>query len=116
MSVSRAKGAIAKYKKALGDPVDSQRFVNRAQDWKNLLNPKDGYLEPRYSNGSFPSPYHPTSEMGWVESDGDLFARCLQRGFDEVLALGGDGRSVPASFTPDTDEPKPPSPNGSSAQ
>ncbi len=48
-------------------------------------------------------------------TDGDLFARCLQAGFDEVLALGGEGRSVPASFTPDTDEPSPPSPNGSSA-
>ena len=28
-----------------------------------------------------------------------LFARCLLDGFDEVLALGGDGRAVPASFT-----------------
>ncbi|MGP4058165.1 wax ester/triacylglycerol synthase family O-acyltransferase [Mycobacterium sp. 4D054] len=29
----------------------------------------------------------------------DLFARCLLAGFDEVLALGGDGRAVPATFT-----------------
>ncbi len=49
-------------------------------------------------------------------TDGDFFARCLQAGFDEVLALGGEGRSVPASFAPDADEPRPPSPNGSSAQ
>jgi diacylglycerol O-acyltransferase len=49
-------------------------------------------------------------------TDGDLFARCLQAGFDEVLALGGEGRAVPASFTPDTDEPSPSSPNGSTAQ
>jgi diacylglycerol O-acyltransferase len=48
-------------------------------------------------------------------TDGDFFARCMQAGFDEVLALGGEGRSTPASFTPETDEPKPPSPNGSSA-
>ena len=31
--------------------------------------------------------------------DPDLWARCLRDGFDEVLALGGEGRSVPASFT-----------------
>jgi diacylglycerol O-acyltransferase len=49
-------------------------------------------------------------------TDGDFFARCLQAGFDEVLTLGGEGRCVPASFTPDADEPTPPSPNGSSAQ
>lgn len=48
--------------------------------------------------------------------DGDFFARCLQAGFDEVLALGGDGRSIPASFRPDTDESAPPSPNGSNPQ
>ena len=49
-------------------------------------------------------------------TDADYFARCLQAGFDEVLALGGEGRCVPASFTPDADEPSPPSPNGSSPQ
>ena len=37
-------------------------------------------------------------------TDGELFARCLLAGFDEVLALGGEGRSAPASFTSDTDE------------
>ena len=33
-------------------------------------------------------------------ADPNLWARCLRAGFDEVLALGGDGRSIPASFTP----------------
>lgn len=32
----------------------------------------------------------------------DLFARCLLAGFDEVLALGGDGRAVPVTFTAPT--------------
>jgi diacylglycerol O-acyltransferase len=46
----------------------------------------------------------------------DLFARCLRDGFDEVLALGGDGRAVPASFTDVDAEPGPMSPNGRAAQ
>jgi len=29
----------------------------------------------------------------------DLWARCLLAGFNEVLALGGEGRAAPASFT-----------------
>lgn len=33
-------------------------------------------------------------------NDDALFARCLQEGFDEVLALGGDTRCTPASFDP----------------
>lgn len=32
-------------------------------------------------------------------TDAELWATCLVEGFDEVLALGGDGRAVPASFT-----------------
>lgn len=34
-------------------------------------------------------------------TDGALFARCLQQGFDEVLALGGEVRCTPASFDPE---------------
>jgi diacylglycerol O-acyltransferase len=48
--------------------------------------------------------------------DADLWTRCLLAGFDEVLALGGDGRAAPATFTIDTPEPTPVSPNGSAAQ
>jgi diacylglycerol O-acyltransferase / wax synthase len=49
-------------------------------------------------------------------TDSDLWARCLLAGFDDVLALGGDGRASPASFTIDASEPTPVSPNGSAAQ
>jgi diacylglycerol O-acyltransferase len=48
--------------------------------------------------------------------DHDLWARCLLSGFDEVLALGGDGRAAPASFTLDTAQSSPVLPNGSAAQ
>ena len=37
-------------------------------------------------------------------TDPALFARCLLAGFDEVLALGGNGRAAPASFTVDNVE------------
>jgi diacylglycerol O-acyltransferase len=49
-------------------------------------------------------------------TDPELFARCLQSGFDEVLALGGDGRAAPASFNIDSVTSSPVSPNGSAAQ
>jgi hypothetical protein len=52
-------------------------------------------------------------------ADEALWARCLQAGFDEVLALGGDGRSTPASFASDVPVPTTSvstSANGSAAQ
>ncbi|MGX9792602.1 wax ester/triacylglycerol synthase family O-acyltransferase [Mycobacterium sp. MMS18-G62] len=49
-------------------------------------------------------------------TDPELWARCLLAGFDEVLALGGEGRAAPASFATDTAELNPVSSNGSAAQ
>lgn len=36
-------------------------------------------------------------------TDPDLFADCLLAGFDEVLAVGGPGRSTPATFSRESD-------------
>ncbi|MGE2728850.1 wax ester/triacylglycerol synthase family O-acyltransferase [Mycolicibacterium vaccae] len=41
-------------------------------------------------------------------TDPELFARCLLDGFDEVLALGGEGRAVPATFAPSEEPTNPP--------
>jgi diacylglycerol O-acyltransferase len=49
-------------------------------------------------------------------NDPDLWARCVLSGFDEVLALGGDGRAEPASFSADSPETAQISPNGSALQ
>jgi diacylglycerol O-acyltransferase len=49
-------------------------------------------------------------------TDPVLFARCLVAGFNEVLALGGEGRVIPASFTLDEAQSIATSSNGSVAQ
>jgi hypothetical protein len=46
----------------------------------------------------------------------ELWARCLVAGFNEVLALGGDGEAAPVTFSLDTVPSRPVSPNGSAAQ
>lgn len=48
--------------------------------------------------------------------DPALLQRCLLAGFDEVLALGGDGRSVPATFSVDVSGTAAGSANGSAAR
>ncbi|ORA39800.1 wax ester/triacylglycerol synthase family O-acyltransferase [Mycobacterium aquaticum] len=45
-----------------------------------------------------------------------LFAQCLLDGFNEVLALGGDGRAAPATFTAEASAPAETASNGSTAQ
>ena len=70
LEYNTADFTIGTFAAALGDSSNANTFINRAQDWQNLLNTHDGYLEPRASNTSFPSSYDPTSGNNWVEGDG----------------------------------------------
>jgi predicted alpha-1,2-mannosidase len=65
--------AISAFAQALGDTANYQHFLQRSQDWSNLLNVKDRYLEPRYLNGSFQPSYNPNVIRGWVEGDGSQY-------------------------------------------
>jgi predicted alpha-1,2-mannosidase len=44
-------------------------FIQRAANWRNLYNPASGFVEPRYSGGSFPDEYDPLEGGGFVEGD-----------------------------------------------
>jgi predicted alpha-1,2-mannosidase len=62
--------SIGAFAQALGDTANYQKFTARAQDWENLFNPSTGYLEPRNTDGSFPSVFNPASQDNWVEGNG----------------------------------------------
>ena len=96
LEYNSADFAIGAFAQALGDTADYQKFVSRAQNWENLLNPADGYLEPRYLNGSFESPYNPTSGNGWVEGDGAQYNWMVPFNLGGLFAaLGGKSNVVP---------------------
>jgi predicted alpha-1,2-mannosidase len=73
LEYNTADFAIGSLAQALGDNANYQKFVARAQDWDNLYNPADSYLEPRNLDGSFQGQYNPTSGTGWVEGDGSQY-------------------------------------------
>ena len=62
---------IARLAQALGDDTDYQTFMTRAQNWENLFNPNNGYIQPR--DGSVPSrqaiPPLPRSRAGTTRRD-----------------------------------------------
>ncbi len=70
LEYNSADFAIGAFAGAIGNSSVHNQFVDRAQDWENLLNSSNGYLEPRSQNTSFPSSYDPTSGNDWVEGDG----------------------------------------------
>ncbi|HEY0752631.1 MAG TPA: GH92 family glycosyl hydrolase [Ktedonobacteraceae bacterium] len=83
--------ALAAFAQALGDAKDSQRFVRQAQNWKYLLNTQDRYLEPRYLNGTFLSPYSSTTTAGWIEGDGAQYTWMVPFNLGDLFqGLGGN--------------------------
>ena len=57
----------------LGDSADQQTYANRAQDWRNVLNPASGFVEPRNANGSWTNGFDPTSGTDMVEADSWIY-------------------------------------------
>lgn len=49
---------IAQYAKALGQKQDYEHYMQRAQYYKNILNSKTGFVQPR-SNGGWLTPFDP---------------------------------------------------------
>lgn len=85
--------AISQLAQALGDTDLHDLYLARAQNWRNLFN--NGYIVPRNPDGSFIS-FDPTSESGFVESDGAQYVWMVpfnMRGLFD--AMGGNDAVVP---------------------
>ncbi|HEX3514015.1 MAG TPA: lectin, partial [Trebonia sp.] len=61
--------AISAFAGALGNAADQQTFANRAQDWRNVLNPDSGFVQPRNGDGTWASGFSPANTGQFVEAD-----------------------------------------------
>ena len=70
-----ADHAIAELAKNLGKESDYKMFLNRALSYKKLYNPETGFLQPRYSNGEWYTPFDPLAganfekNVGYIEGN-----------------------------------------------
>jgi predicted alpha-1,2-mannosidase len=95
LEYNTADFAIGAFAQELGDATDGQTFIGRAQDWKNLLDTANQYLEPRKKDGSFPLIYVPISESSWVEGDGAQYTWMVPFNLSGLFSgLGGSSKVV----------------------
>jgi predicted alpha-1,2-mannosidase len=83
--------AISALAGALGNTADQRTFLNRSQDWRNVLNPDSGLVQPREANGAWASGFTPTSRSSFVEADSWIYTGEVP--FDVAglaSAMGGD--------------------------
>jgi predicted alpha-1,2-mannosidase len=83
--------ALSAFAGALGDTTDQATFADRAQDWRNVLDPDSGFDQPRDANGTWPTGFDPTSDTDFVEADSWIYTGMVP--FDLAglaSAKGGD--------------------------
>ena len=95
LEYNTADFSIGSLAQALGDTADYQKFTTRAQDWENLFNPSTGYLEPRNADGSFESPFNPSSQDNWVEGNGAQYNWMVPFNLSGLFAaFGGNAKAT----------------------
>lgn len=94
LEYNTADFALGAFAGTLGNSSVHNQFVNRAQNWENLLNTNDGYLEPRNGNTSFPASYDPTSGDNWVEGDGAQYNWMVPFNLAGLFAAEGGNNAI----------------------
>jgi predicted alpha-1,2-mannosidase len=73
LEYNTADFAISAFAGALGNTADQTTFANRAQDWRNILNPNSGFDQGRQANGNWTGGFDPTSSNDFVEADSWIY-------------------------------------------
>jgi predicted alpha-1,2-mannosidase len=83
--------ALSAFAGALGNTADQTTFADRAQGWRNVLDPNSGFDQPRNTNATWPTGFDPTSGTDFVEADSWIYTGMVP--FDLAglaKAKGGD--------------------------
>ncbi|MFB7244135.1 hypothetical protein CW362_08485 [Streptomyces populi] len=73
LEYNTADFALSAMAGALGDTGNQKTYANRAQGWRNVLNPASGFVEPRNASGSWTGGFDPTSGTDMVEADSWIY-------------------------------------------
>jgi predicted alpha-1,2-mannosidase len=83
--------AISAFAGALGNTGDQATFANRAQDWRNVLDPNSGFDQGRDADGNYPGGFDPTSSNNFVEADSWIYTGMVPFNLAGLTAAkGGD--------------------------
>ncbi len=82
---------IAQFAKELGEDEIYKRFIQRAQNWKNLYDPRTKCMRPR-RNGGFPEPFDPYQvDFNFTEANAWQYAYFVPQDIQTLVEYtGGD--------------------------
>ena len=81
--------------RALGDRATYDSFMTRSGNWRNLLNPRSGQIEPRFEDGSFVPRYDNLRGAGFAEGNSIQYTWSVpQDPAGLFAAIGGRAEAV----------------------
>ncbi|WP_246267590.1 GH92 family glycosyl hydrolase [Nonomuraea typhae] len=95
LEYATADFGIAQLAGRLGDTATRDDFMTRAQSWQNTYNPANGWIQPRFGDGSFTPNFNPASSSMYVEGNGAQYHWMVPhnpRGLFD--AMGGDDKAL----------------------
>ncbi|HLW73429.1 MAG TPA: GH92 family glycosyl hydrolase [Gammaproteobacteria bacterium] len=89
---------IARMAEAMGDKATAKAFYKRAENWRNVFDPKTGFVRAKKTDGSFNEPFDPAAVgYGSDYTEGNAWQYSWYEPQDIgglIRALGGDGKLV----------------------
>lgn len=80
---------IAQMAKILGKKEDYEYFMKRSQSWKNIYNPKNGFMQPR-KNGNWYEPFDPREvNNNYTEGNSWHYSYSVQQDIPGLIAAHG---------------------------
>lgn len=80
---------VAQMAKALGKKDDTEYFIKRAANYKNVFDPSVGYMRQKHQNGSWVKDFSPFSGKGFVEGNSWQFTWFVPHDVKGLLNLLG---------------------------
>jgi predicted alpha-1,2-mannosidase len=81
--------------RALHDRATYRSFISRSGSWRNLLNPRNDLVEPRFADGTFPAPYDNLRGAGFAEGNSAQYTWMVPHDPAGLFAaLGGRARAT----------------------
>lgn len=83
--------AIAQIAKSVNDVKIEKEFLERSEYYKNVFNPKNNYMSPKLSDGTFRKNFNPldTHGQGFIEGNAWNYGLYVPHQFDKMIEMMG---------------------------
>ncbi|TDV57853.1 lectin [Actinophytocola oryzae] len=87
--------AVSQLAQRLGDTANHELYLRRAQNWRNLFESGNRYLQPRNTDTTFPS-FSPTQQNEYVEGNAAHYTWLVPHNYRGLFdAMGGNAAVLP---------------------